>query len=80
MAQALAKVGAVVGSQEVLPCLKHLLDDPDTDVRFYAAESIELLKEGGSGGDEAIKTKMDTSGDGAGNADNAPNPAILASA
>ncbi len=80
MAQALAKVGAVVGSQEVLPCLKHLLDDPDTDVRFYAAESIELLKEGGSGGDEAIKTKMDTSGDGAGDADNATNTAILASA
>ncbi len=64
-----------MGSQEALPCLKHLLDDPETGVRFYAAVSIELLKEGGSGGDEAIKTKMDTSGDGDGDADNA----ILAS-
>ncbi len=65
-----------MGSQEALPCLKHLLDDPDTDVRFYATVSIELLKEGGgSGGDEAVKTKVDTSGDGDGDADNA----ILAS-
>ncbi len=72
-----------MGSQEVLPCLKHLPGDSDTDVGFYAAESIELLKEGGGGSsvDEAVKMKMDTSGDGAGDAANAPNTAaILASA
>lgn len=44
MAQTLAKVGAVVGSEVVLPCLKRLLTDADMDVRFYAAESIETLK------------------------------------
>lgn len=45
MAQALAKVGAVCGQDEVKPCLMRLAKDADTDVRFYANESMEILSE-----------------------------------
>ncbi|VDD75557.1 unnamed protein product [Mesocestoides corti] len=62
VAQALAKVGSVVGPKEVMPCLLHLLEDPDTDVRFYAAESIDFLKRGGQE-ESSSATKMDTEGD-----------------
>ncbi|VDK38133.1 unnamed protein product [Taenia asiatica] len=44
VAQALAKVGAVVGAEVVMPCLQRLLKDVDMDVRYYAAEAIESLK------------------------------------
>lgn len=43
VAQALSKVGAVTGVDEVMPCLLRLLKDTDSDVRYYAAESIESL-------------------------------------
>lgn len=64
VAQALAKVGAVVGAEVVMPCLQRLLKDVDTDVRYYAAEAIEFLKKGlGEGGDKreaSASMKMDT--------------------
>ncbi|CDS43730.1 Serine:threonine protein phosphatase 2A 65 kDa [Echinococcus multilocularis] len=53
VAQALAKVGEVVGAEVVMPCLQRLLKDVDMDVRFYAAEAIEFLKKGpGESGDK----------------------------
>ncbi|KAM7533315.1 hypothetical protein Aperf_G00000120897 [Anoplocephala perfoliata] len=55
VAQALAKVGTVVGVNEVMPCLQRLLKDTDTDVRFYAAEAIECLTQNGG-----VEEKMET--------------------
>ncbi|VDO04148.1 unnamed protein product [Rodentolepis nana] len=52
VAQALSKLGAATGVDEVMPCLLRLLKDTDSDVRFYAAESIESLTQ--------VKTKSDS--------------------
>ena len=52
-----------MGANEVMPCLQRLLKDSDTDVRFYAAEAIDSLKQGGGSSSNEKPAAMETDGD-----------------